>query len=317
MQNKRTIVSRAVVSSIVAAVAVAAAPVVQEDGPAPTTVGEVSASVDGGSIAVSAPVDLGGQEPVVLAYDAVGDTPGGPETAAAGLDLTTMAAYVADGDEDVITFEWRVADLPDGTPPPEAVRYYWEFAVNNGTQYALQVKFSDLASSNTHEDPAGFATHVGNTFRLRGNCGSLTPVVVVGNCSHVAWLTGEYDHADDTIRVHVPLDIPAATALRPGVSIDPDPDGNQIWASFQAVLDNNFTRDSATQLYSYGVPTGNAVAVLREADGTAVRTASLDLTDGTATGAMVTDGLGAGEYTVDVTACFAGNCATSSAPVTL
>lgn len=284
--------------------------------PAPTKLSAASASVGATAIAVTGTADFGGTAPLVMAEDGTGDAPGGAAGAAAGIDLTSATAYVEDGDKDVATFAFNLAQF-DRPPPPEGIRYYWEFSVG-GAEYSLQAKLTDFAATNFPEDPQGFAARAGNIFRLRGNCGSLTPVITVGNCSHVAWLTGSFDVAAKQVRVNLPLDLTAAPAIRPGAAIAPDSTANSIWAAFQAVLDNGNTRDSVNQTETWNIPTRTASAKLVDGSGATVRTATLSVGSGGAlSGSISRAGLAAGAYAVQVTACFGTNCATQSVPVEL
>lgn len=294
-----------------------------EEGPAPTVIQEFSATVDGEVLTVDGVVDWGGQAPVELGTDPTGDQPGGENTSTVGIDVTSIAAWVEDGDIPVATFAWRLARF-DQAPPPEIVRYYWQFEAG-GAPFALQAKTSDVASgANLHGSPEGiagslasYAEHVVGTgtlpqFRIRGNC---EVVGVLSNCPHVAWASGEFDTDADEIRFHLPLDSDATPAIRPGATVSPT-DG--AWASLQAFADNTSTRDSIGQSGAYFIPVRSAAATLRDPSGAAVRTLQLSAGDeGAVTGSADVAGLAPGQYTLELTACFAGSCATQTSEVGL
>jgi hypothetical protein len=107
-----------IAAAVVAAAALAAAPAADlpsnggTSSVAPTTVDGVAVAADGLDLTVTADVDLGGQAPVELGSDPAGDAAVTPETAALGLDLTGIHAWVEDGDEPLLTFAWRSTARP-------------------------------------------------------------------------------------------------------------------------------------------------------------------------------------------------------------
>lgn len=279
-------------------------------GPAPTVIEDVRVKAFGPSIDVDADVDFGGQAPVVLGDDPAGDAPVHPDAGTAlGLDLTELRAYVADGDDPVVTLEWQTTRL-DRLPPPEIVRYNWPFLVDGTAAFAVQAKTTDLVSAANLGDgqPTTVADNVASYadagvpgFRLRGDCGT---VGVVGNCGHVAWLDGGFDLEGDVVRVQLPVDLAGAAAIRPGATLSPD---GGAWASLQAGADTAATRDTIAQYEDYTIPERVLRADLVDATDTVVATAALERgDDGRFRGNVHAPAAGA--YGLVVTACFADVC---------
>ncbi|MFP5309141.1 MAG: hypothetical protein ACLGIR_06130 [Actinomycetes bacterium] len=310
--------------ALVAAAALAAAPAADlpsnggtAPGPAPTTVGAVGAAADGLTVTVTPEVDLGGQAPVELGFDPAGDAAVTPETAALGLDLTGIHAWVEDGDVPELTFAWHSTQL-DRLPPPELVRFYWEFGVSGSqSAFSVQAKTSDVVSAGNLGDGSpqsvlnnlqSYQSQSVPQFRVRGNCGTLDPAPL-SNCGHVAWVDGEFDFAANEIRLVLPLDL-ANAPIRPGTRIIPS---QGAWASIQAAADNALTRDSVAQSLEYTIPAPSGTVTLTDADGTVVATAPLDFEAERPTASLTAPA--AGTYTVTVQACFAGNCGSASSGV--
>jgi hypothetical protein len=308
-----------IAAAVVAAAALAAAPAADPpsnggaSSVAPTTVDGVAVAADGLDLTVTADVDLGGQAPVELGSDPAGDAAVTPETAALGLDLTGIHAWVEDGDEPLLTFAWRSTQL-DRLPPPELVRFYWEFGVSGSSSaFSVQAKTSDVVSAGNLGDgsPGSVLSNVQSyqsqsvpQFRVRGNCGTLDPAPL-SNCGHVAWVTGEFDFDANEIRLYLPLDL-ANAPIRPGTTISPS---QGAWASIQAAADNAQTRDSVTQFFSYTVPSAQGTVSLVDADGATVATSPLTFGEDGPSAALRAPA--AGTYDVVVEACFAGNCGSS------
>lgn len=299
-------------SVLVLALALPQTSAVGDDGPAPTTILQFDAATLTGT------VDWGGQAPVVLGQDLTGDSP----ASRSDLDVTSIAAWIEDGDVPVMTFAWRLRDLTDA-PPPEVVRYYWQFGVGAG-RMALQAKTSDFVSAaNAASTPQGvianatsYTEHYQQTgdlpqFRIRGNCET---IVAVNSCGHVAWADGAFDVAGDEIRFHVPLDSDATPALRPGARLAPDDNG--AYSAIQAGADNAQTRDTVAQTVTYTIPERTATATLTAEDGTTTVVAMTIGEDGaiSAAGPLAVP---AGVYDVEVRACFAGSCDTASGALDL
>lgn len=295
----------------------------QEEGPAPTEIQSLAAESDGTMLSVSGTVDWGGTAPAILGEDPTGDAPGGANrTEPLGLDVTAISAWVEDGDVPEATFAWDVTTF-DQPPPPELVRYYWEWQVG-GLDYALQAKTSDFASgANIADSPEGvaanlasYAEHIVETgtlpeFRLRGNCGT---IAIISYCTHVDWITGAFDTDNNQIRIHLPLDSEATPSIRPGATIAPT---TGAWASLQAVADNAATRDTVSQEFSWTIPSSRATASLQDLDGLTVAQWVLTTDGGEVSGSQDMSGLAPGTYTLEVTACFGGNCDTGTALVTI
>jgi len=301
----------------------------QESETAPTVIDSVEASPEGSGFTIAAGVDWGGTAPMVLGTDPTGDAPPAANaTAAQGLDLTEISAWIEDGDELEATFAFDLATF-DNPPPPEVVRYYMTFLVN-GQAFALQAKTSDFASgANLSDNPetlaeniGSYAEHIADTgtlpqFRVRGNCAT---VQVVNNCGHVAWVSGEFDTDENQIRIDVPLDLEGLPILRPGATLEAD---QGAWASLQAALDAAQTRDTmaagAQEGLPYQIPRRTSTATLRDTTGAVVAgPVTLSVADdGDVQGQISAVGLAAGDYELVVSACIAANCGTATTPVTV
>ena len=301
----------------------------QESETAPTVIDSVEASPEGSGFTIAAGVDWGGTAPMVLGTDPTGDAPPAANaTAAQGLDLTEISAWIEDGDELEATFAFDLATF-DNPPPPEVVRYYMTFLVN-GQAFALQAKTSDFASgANLSDNPetlaeniGSYAEHIADTgtlpqFRVRGNCAT---VQVVNNCGHVAWVSGEFDTDENQIRIDVPLDLEGLPILRPGSTLEAD---QGAWASLQAALDAAQTRDTmaagAQEGLPYQIPRRTSTATLRDTTGAVVAgpVTLLVADDGDVQGQISAVGLAAGDYELVVSACIAANCGTATTPVTV
>ena len=292
----------------------AAEPYTPED----TVVRSVVASPSPTGVDIAATIDFGGQAPVVLGEDAVGDAFPNPEVATLmGTDLTKIQAYRT-GPTAPLTLEWHAAAL-DSLPPPEVVRFYWPFAVN-GVSLAAQVKTTDIASAATVGDgePATILDNVSQSpeagvpgFRLRGNCAQVADTL--NNCGHIAWVTGEFDTEHDVVRIHIPLTLAKAGALRPGATIQ---HGGSAHTAIQVGADIAPTRDVVMQEEDYVIPDAAATATLVDSAGTTVATGSLTAADdGQWQGSLVAPG--SGIYRLDVDGCFATNCATQSTEVVI
>lgn len=292
------------------------------EAPPPTEVHSVETSADGAAVAVAAHIDFGGQAPVVLGTDPTGDAPpnGTGHGSAFGLDLTEVRAFRADPADPVVTFEWQTTGI-DQLPPPELMRYYWQFEID-GLGFAAQAKTSDVVSAANLGDgePGTIADNLTSysesgvpSFRVRGNCG-LIEVGPTGlnNCGHVAWIDGEFDFDADVVRLQLPLDLENAESLRPGATLLPVADGT--YSAIQAAADLPQTRDTLAVFENYVVPDSAADARLLDADGIAVGTASLEAgEDGMWHGTVTAPE--PGTYTVEVTGCFADNCGSAPASV--
>jgi len=283
----------------------------EPEGPAPTTVQAVDAAVEGSAVAVAADIAFGGQAPVVLGDDPAGDGPVDATAADAfGVDLTEIRAYRSDPTDPVVTLEWQTTNL-ERLPPPEIIRYYWQFVVD-GAVISAQAKTTDFVSAANAGDgqPGTVASNLQSYgsagvpgFRIRGNCELIGGTL--NNCGHVAWVDGEFDFDNDVVRFFLPLDLEALPKLRPGAKITPDANG--AYAAFQAAADNANTRDTVTQWEDYVVPDATATARLLDAAGAVVASGALSQgDDGRWSGGLTAPA--PGDYRLEVRACFADNC---------
>jgi len=167
---------------------------------------------------------------------------------AAGVDLTGATITPIDGG---LRFAWKLSDLPANTgAPAEVARYAWTLQTAGGTVYQLEAKRTNAVSVNAVEDPVGHAQHAaaeGGVFRLRGNCGDYAGAPVP-ECEHLAWLTGQFDAANDRVTIDWPFltknaaDVVVAPDFTPGATLSPATfTGMSISASLQAGATVNAT----------------------------------------------------------------------------
>jgi hypothetical protein len=234
----------------------------------------LKATRSGSAVTVSGTGTFAGEATAtMLGTDAAGDGPARAEVAdATGVDLLGASIRQPESGYPYLDVTWKVSNLPgpDTAPAtaPEVIRYVASFAADDVT-YQVQAKLSNLTSLTQVDDPAGHATHVGKSFQLRGNCGTL---VAVSNCAHLAWLDGTFDVARKEIRVRVPVGSPVAPAIKPGAVITAPTSGVTapfIYATYQAVVSNANTWDAVEYEpeLSYSVPQGT-IAVGSAATGT-------------------------------------------------
>lgn len=315
----RVRVSRVVVAVIVGVMfpglagwTVSAASMAETSAAAATEVTELSAEVVVDTVEVTGSAVFGGQDPVIVGEDIIGDAPVAPTVAAEqGLDIAEIALHQPDPDAAAIDFVIRVTQL-NAAPPPEIIRYLWQFMVGD-EEYWVQAKTADLAT--VLDDPAGTVEHIPNAFRLRGNC---EQVGVVSTCGHVAWLDGTFDVDNNEIRMSVPVDSDVAPEFTPGAVIRPE-DG--VTASFQAGASTDATSDTAIQESDYSIPAksvqlGIAPAGSAPGEVSFLQDATL-AENGSFTGELATTDLEEGDYEVFAKACFAENCGVRSAPFTV
>ncbi len=300
-----------------------ALPVSAHESPETTEIHSLDGTLLGSTLSVSGEAHFGGQAPLTVAPDVAGDGPVHAEASRElGVDLVAAKAYQPNPNEPTLVFEWQATNLP--APIPEGVRYFWPFLLNTPAgdkTYFLQAKFTNLASATLPDDPAGHVTHTGAAFQLRGNCGTL---VAIQNCGHLAWLEGEYDTAEDTVRIELPLGSAAAPEVVPGARLIPfDYAGGTIAVAYQAVVSNatvtdyaDWIEDEAYTVPSKGVKLGIAPAGTDPANVTFSTDATLGEGDSFAADLDVS-GLAPGSYEMFAKACFADNCGVGRAPFTI
>ena len=293
--------------------------------PTPTELTGVSAGGGAGTVDISGTASFGGQAPVQIAEDSVGDGPVNPDRAHEdGVDLTAASIYQPNPDDPTLVFEWDVTNLPAGGRP-EAVRYTFPFRIGNKS-FQPQAKLTNVASITMLDDPAGHARLPGDHFQLRGNCVPNYPVEQspLANCPHVAWLDGQFDPANNTIRLYMPIGAAFAPEVVPGARLDREVVATTtIVAAYQAVVSNADTSDEALweEGKSYTVPQkqvslGVAPAGTPPDQVAFTEPAALDEGDAFS-GSVDTSGLGPGAYEVFVRACFGSNCDVATVPLTI
>ena len=228
-----------------------------------TDVKGLKATRSGTAVTVSGTGTFAGETAAtMLGTDVAGDGPVRAEVSdATGVDLLGASIRQPESGYPYMDVTWKVSNLPgpDTAPgtAPEIIRYVASFAAD-GVTYQAQAKISNLTSTTQVDDPAGHATHVGKSFQLRGNCGTL---VAISNCAHLAWLDGTFDVTRKEVRVRVPVGSPIAPAIKPGAVITAPSSGVTapfIYATYQAAVSNANTWDALDYdpELTYSVPTG-------------------------------------------------------------
>jgi len=293
------------------------------NGPIPTREGDanaVTALAGTAAGAVEGTATFQGEtDPFVIAEDPAGDGVGGDVSSQTGVDITEVSVQQPDAGYPMLVFRFKVTDLPFSRTglPPEVERLTISFRTGiGGAQWFVQAKSTAVAQSTIADDPAGHVTEVGRAFQLRGNCQLIGGVLT--SCGHVAWLDGAFDVANDTVSIRVPVGSPAAAAIASGVTLVPATSPSStadIYAAYQVVADNNFTRDIVTweQENTYTVPAravrlGVAPEGTDPASVTYVTEATL-AADGSFTGAVGSVPAGSAVF---ARACFGTSCAYSS-----
>ncbi|HEX9824552.1 MAG TPA: hypothetical protein VGB51_09210 [Actinomycetota bacterium] len=301
-------------------------------GATPTSIGSLAATVSGTQVAVTGAASFGGQDPVTVTVDPVGDAPGAPDLGdETGVDLVAARLYQPNANVPELVVEWELTGLPPSGGVPEGTRYSLPFKVGT-KEFQVQAKFSNLASITTSDDPPGHVTHVGATFQLRGNCTTSWNGSGVAYCYHLAWLTGEFVPAQKVVRVRLPLGSSAAPDIAPGASLvrntSTNANLNAVLAGYQAVVAlSPTTNDEASfgpeeeETYTFVVPKKTVALGIAPA-GTPVGSVTFGTNaavaaDSSFSGSVSTAGLVPGSYDVWAKACFAGNCAARSATITI
>ncbi|HEX9891695.1 MAG TPA: hypothetical protein VGB28_06490 [Actinomycetota bacterium] len=167
---------------------------------------------------------------------------------AAGVDLTAGKIIPINGG---LRFVWEISNMP-AEVPPEGVRYTWALKIGN-TQYQLQAKRTNLASTTTTEDPVGHVQQLAaqkNFFQLRGACQTSYQGTPAAGCYHLAWLNGSFDIAGKKVSMDWPYNTKdqigrlVAPDFVPGVVLEEVlVASSSITSNFQVVVSNTTTSD--------------------------------------------------------------------------
>lgn len=289
----------------------------------PTSVTSLSGSPVAGGVQLSGMASFGGQKPVAVAEDPVGDAPGAPEAGeTTGVDLIGATLSVPDPANPELLVRWKLTGLPPSGGIPEGTRYSLPFKIGT-KEFQVQAKFSNLSSITVTDDPQGHVSHVGGSFQLRGNCTTSWNGSGVAYCYHLMWLTGGFDTTTDTVFALVPLGSSAAPDIRSGAMLERNTSTNanlnMVIAGYQAVLalspqTNDESPFGITEEETYAFPVAKKEVALGVAptgtDPAAVdfsTPATLGANDGFS-GTVSTAGFAAGTYDVFARACFGTNC---------
>jgi hypothetical protein len=267
----------------------------------PTEFESVSVVPAAERVDVSGTVAFGGQSPLELATDALGDNLGGAATQPRGVDLGGVALAQRDADSEDLTFELRLADLRTPRGTPETVQYNWDVAVDGGVGKGgsnWSIKTMGTKASTQSPNPwAGVHTcEPGGTANAAFTCTEATRVEAV------------YDTASTTIYVNVPM---SALGARPGSTVAAwSRSGSPVWIGATAAGQRTLveTYDGIQSHSTFVVPSGKQVAVGIAPSGQPVTTLTPVAVDGSRFAASLPVP-GPGTYDVLVRACFAGNCA--------
>ncbi|HVM12453.1 MAG TPA: plastocyanin/azurin family copper-binding protein, partial [Actinomycetota bacterium] len=285
--------------------------VVVPRGDPPSSVDSLFASGGPSVVSVQGSASFGGELPVAVASDPSGDAPAAAAADRTGLDLTGASVYRADPSLPHLTFEWRLAALPDAGIP-EAVRYSLPFRAGS-QRFVVQAKRTNLTGTTIADDPAGHAS-AQPRFQLLGDCTESTPA----SCRHIAWLDGHVDLAAKAIRAKVPFGI--RPEIAPGATLERATGSvarlTRIEAALEAASttiaadDAEWGGANASFAYTIASPVvrlGIAPTGTPEEQVVFSTTASVG-TDGGFTGGIATGDLPRGTYDVWARACFGTNC---------
>lgn len=234
---------------------------------------------------------------------------------ALGINIKSASVEVSD---DGVEFIWQLNEL--GDVPPEGVRYTWAFGAG-GQSFQLQAKRTNVASITTAEDPVGHAQKLasgGDWFQLRGACEANYQGTAVSGCYHLAFLTGSFNDADNTVTMFMPFNTRdriqrvVAEGFQRGAEITAEETaGSSITATVQAVVSNTQTESFINGWKSFFA--GETVQAFAGKSGQTAPTFgqawdTLDLNaDGTFSGTV--SGLTASNDTVIIRACNLDTCA--------
>lgn len=281
--------------------------VVDETGVVPTTVTSLDASPGAGTVSVTGTVTLGGEAPVVLGEDGLGDAVGGPAATALGLDLDKLLISRPSASSSSLLFTIKLGGLAtEGVP--ETILYNWDINVDGGATGAgasqsIKTMRSRASSTGTTDPYAGVFTCVPGTTGF--SCTQTTSL------SEVA-----YDQAKNEIRMSVPL---SAIGAKEGSRIEAWPRAtNPFWigpsASGALTLTNIF--DTGTH-EEYVVPAPTVRLGIAPAGQTVEHTAAGTLGDGGTFSGTLPAPADPGAYDVGARVCFGTNCGTSSTRINL
>lgn len=193
------------------------------------------------------------------------------------IDLRSGTVVRSSAGTDHLTFELSVEDIPEAIGAP-GLTAHWPFEVGD-THFGLSMR----------SQPRRFEV-----------------CEIGGDCTRVR---GDLDAGGDRYVARVPL---SAAAVSPGSEITFS-DG----ITLQVGEDVFAVPDTGSQDRSYTVPAPRAVVRILDGAGTEVASSDATLSSDLGSFTASIQGLAPGTYTVEVEACFAGNCATAATPVTV
>lgn len=274
----------------------------------PSTVNTVAATTSGGTISVTGTAGLGGQDPVVLTEDGVGDAPGGAASTALGLDMDKLLISRSTATSSSLLFTIKLGGMTGGGIP-ETILYNWDINVNGGAGAGgTSVSIKTMRSR---------ASATQNTDPYAGVFGC-TPTATGFSCTEQTRLTEvAYDASTSEIRMTVPL---AAIGAQSGSVISAwARSTNPFWigpsASGAQTLTNVF--DTGTH-DDYLVPGATVKLGIAPAGQSISYTTNGTIAAGTGafSGTLATPST-PGAYDVGAKVCFGTNCGTGTTSITV
>jgi hypothetical protein len=272
----------------------------------PSTVSGLTASVSGDSIVLTGAASFGGQDPVVVGDDAVGDNLGGAPTSPHGTDLDRLLISQPDPATPTLQFTFDLAGLTAGGVP-EHLAYNWDIRVDGGepqggADRSLKTWRTRVASTQSTDPYAAVFTCVPQAPPQTGSSCSAGPDVPV-----------TYDETASEIRMSVPLAVIDAT---PGSTID-------AWLriSSPVYIGATFGTQTLAGQYDqathdqYVVPTRSVRVGIAPVGSPVSYSSGASLSGSSFTGSLAAPG--PGTYTVGAQACFGDNCGTETTTITI
>lgn len=271
---------------------------------APSIVNTLNATASGQTVSVSGSATFGGEDPVLIGEDGVGDALAGGQ---AGLDIDKLYISQPNPATNSLLFTMTLGGLQGGGIP-EGFQYNWDVAVDGGATEGgdnWSIKFMrSRASATTNANPYAAV------YRCvpDGATGGFT-------CTEATRITNVvFDEAKAEIRLMVTF---ASIGIAAGGTIDPwARNGDPVWVrpSASGALTGGASVDGTTH-EQYRVPTKSvALGLAAPGDPISFDTPATVLANGNFSGSLLAPG--AGTYDVAARACFGSNCATRMTSVT-
>ena len=281
--------------------------VADENGIVPTTVTSLAATPGAGTVSVSGTATLGGEAPVALGQDGLGDAVGGPAATALGLDMDKLLISRPTASSSSLLFTIKLGGLATGGIP-ETILYNWDInvdggATGSGASWSIKTMRTRASSTGGADPYAGVFTCV--------------PSGTGFSCTQTTRLTEVvYDQAKNEIRMTIPL---AAIGAKAGSRIEAWPRStNAFWIGPTAAGAQTITNvfDTGTHdEYVVPAPTVHLGMAPAGQPVTYSTTGTVD-SEGAFSGTLPAPA-SPGTYDVGAQVCFGTNCGTSSTQITI